>query len=134
MEKAKRIQCPAPLPEDPVIPHLAKMMVPAPYKEPEKKATGKAKGVRSGPRRKGTSDVASEDKAHSPAAEDDADEEEEESDSPPDGGGRRGWPPQLWRRRRPKGGRAPSRITLHGTSMTVWRDAPTVSLGLHRKY
>ena len=27
----------------------------------------------------------SEDKAHSPAAEDDTDEEEEESDSPPDG-------------------------------------------------
>ena len=55
--------------------------VPAPYQAPEKKA----KGVRSGPRRKGASDVSSEDKTHSSAAEDD-DDEEEESTSPPDGG------------------------------------------------
>ena len=45
----------------------------------------KAKGVRSGPRRKGASDASSKDKTHSSAAEDD-DEEEEESNSPPDGG------------------------------------------------
>ena len=38
MKRAKRIQCPAPLPEEPVIPRLAKMLVPAPYKAPEKKA------------------------------------------------------------------------------------------------
>ena len=56
------------------------MLVPAPYKVPEKKA----KGVRSGPRRKGASDVSSEDKTHSSATEDD--DEEEESTSPPDGG------------------------------------------------
>ena len=80
-EKAERIQCLAPLPEEPVIPLLAKMLVPAPYQAPEKKA----KGVRSGPRRKGASDVSSEDKTHSSAAEDD-EEEEEESNSPPDGG------------------------------------------------
>ena len=49
MEKAKRIQCPAPLPEELVIPCLARMLVPAPYTVLEKKATGKAKGVRSGP-------------------------------------------------------------------------------------
>ena len=61
------------------------MLVPAPYQAPEKKAKKKAKGVRSGPRRKGASDVSSEDKTHSSAAEDD-DEEEEESNSPPDGG------------------------------------------------
>ena len=61
------------------------MLEPAPYKAPEKKATGKAKGVRSGPRRKGASDVTSEDKTRSSAAEDDEDEEEE-SESPPDGG------------------------------------------------
>ena len=57
------------------------MLVPAPYKAPEKKA----KGVRSGIRRKGASDVSSEDKTLSSAAED-GDEEEEESTSPPDGG------------------------------------------------
>ena len=33
----------APLPEEPVIPLLAKMLVPAPYRPPEKKAKG-AKG------------------------------------------------------------------------------------------
>ena len=88
MEKAKRIQCLAPLPEEPVIPCLAKMLVPAPYKAPEKKATGKAKGVQSGPRRKGTSDTTSEDKTRSSAAEDN-DDEEEESDSPLMGGGKK---------------------------------------------
>ena len=74
------------MPEARVIPCLAKMLEPAPYKAPEKKATGKAKGVRSGPRRKGTSDATSKDKAHSPAAEGDTDEEEEERDFAPDGG------------------------------------------------
>ena len=49
------------------------------------KAKGRAKGVRSGSRRKSTSDVMSEDKTRSSVAEDD-DDEEEESDSPPDGG------------------------------------------------
>lgn len=87
MERAKRIRCPAPLPEEPIIPHLAKMLVPAPYTAPEKKAKRKAKGVRSGPCRKGSPDVMSEDKTRSSTAEDDDDDdEEEESDSPPDGG------------------------------------------------
>ena len=75
LKQAKKIRCPAPLPEELVTLHLAKMLEPAPYKEPEKKATGKAKGVRSGPRRKGTSDVTSEGKTYSPAAEDDEEEE-----------------------------------------------------------
>ena len=85
MERAKRIQCPAPLPEEPVIPRLAKMLVPAPYKAPEKKAKKKAKGAKSGPRRKGTSDVTSEDdEAHSSVPEDnDEEEEEEEENNPP---------------------------------------------------
>ena len=82
MERAKRIQCPAPLPEEPVIPRLAKMLEPAPYKAPEKEA----KGVRSGPRRKGASDATSEDKTRSFAAEDDNAEEEEENNPPPDEG------------------------------------------------
>ena len=62
------------------------MLVPAAYKAPEKKATGKAKGVQSGPRRKGASDATSEDKTRSSVAEDDDDDDEEESESPPDGG------------------------------------------------
>ena len=48
-------------------------------------AEKKAKGGKSGPRRKGASDVSSEHKTHSSAAEDD-DGEEEESNSPPDEG------------------------------------------------
>ena len=84
MERAKRIQCPAPLPEEPVIPRLAKMLVPAPYKAPEKKAKKKAKGAKSGPRCKGTSDVTSEDEeAHSSVPEDDDEEEEEEEEKKP---------------------------------------------------
>ena len=73
MERAKQIQCPAPVPEEPVIPYLAKMLVPAPYTASAKKATGKAKGVRSGPRRKGASDATSEDMTRSSVAEDDDD-------------------------------------------------------------
>ena len=76
----------ASLPEEPVIPLLAKMLIPAPYQLPEKKAKKKAKGGQGGPRRKGTSDEMSEDKTHSSAAEDDDEEEEEESNPPPDGG------------------------------------------------
>ena len=49
MERAKRIQCPAPLPEESVIPRLAKMLVPAPYQASEKKAKKKAKGAKKAP-------------------------------------------------------------------------------------
>ena len=58
------------------------MLVPAPYKAPEKKAKKKGQEARSGLRQKGTSDARSEDaKTHSFPAEND--EEEEESNSPP---------------------------------------------------
>ena len=84
MERAKRIQCPAPLPEELVIPRLAEMLVSAPYKAPEKKAKKKAKGAKSGPCRKGTSDMTSEDdEAHSSVPEDNG-EEEEENNPPPE--------------------------------------------------
>ena len=85
VERVKRIQCPAPLPEEPVIPRLAEMLVPTPYKAPEKKAKKKAKRAKSGPRRKGTSDATSEDdEAHSSIPEDnDEEEEEEEENNPP---------------------------------------------------
>ena len=80
MERAKRIQCAAPLPEEPVIPCLAKMLVLVPYTSPEKKA----KGAKSGPRRKGTSDAMSEDdEAHSSVPEDNNEEEEEEENNHP---------------------------------------------------
>ena len=70
-KKAERIQCPAPLPENPAIPLLTKMLVPAPYLAPEKKAKKKAKGARSGLRHKCTSDMTSEDaETHSAPATD----------------------------------------------------------------
>ena len=81
MERAKRIQCPAPLPKEPIIPLLTKMLVSA----PENKPRGKTKGVRSGPCCKIDSDMMSEDKTRSSTAKDDDEEEEEETNSPPDG-------------------------------------------------
>ena len=85
IKKVERIQCPAPLPENPAIPLLTKMLVSTPYKAPEKKAKKKGQEARSGLRRKGPSDATSEDaENHSSPTEND--EEEEESNSPPEGG------------------------------------------------
>ena len=64
------------------------MLVPAPYKAPEKKATKKAKGAKSGRCRKGTPDVTFEDdEVHSSVLKDNGEEEEEEeeeSNPPPE--------------------------------------------------
>ena len=85
VERAKRIQCAAPLPKELVILRLAKMLVSVPYTAPEKKAKKKAKGAKSGPRRKGTSDaVSKDDKAYTSAPEENDEEEEaEEENNPP---------------------------------------------------
>ena len=106
MKRVERIECPASLPEEPVIPRLAKMLVPAPYTAPAKKATGKAKGVRSGPRRKGASDATSEDKTRSSVVEDD-DDEEEASGSPPNGGRKKRAAPTVLEAEAPKKGKGP---------------------------
>ena len=53
-KKAGRIYCPAPLPEEPAGPLLTKMLVPAPYKAPKKKAEKEAKKTSGGLRRRGT--------------------------------------------------------------------------------
>ena len=88
-KKAERNRCPAPLPEDPAIPLLTKMLVPAPYQAPEKKAKKKGKEARSGLRRKGTSDVASGDTETPSSHEGDEDEEEEEESNSPLKGGKK---------------------------------------------
>ena len=110
MKRAKRIQCPAPLPEEPVIPRLEKMLVSAPYTALVKKATGKAKGkakgVRSGPRRKGASDATSKEKTCSSVAEDDGNEEEE-SDSPSDVGRKKRVASTILEAEVPKKGKGP---------------------------
>ena len=46
MRKAEQIICPAPMPENPVDAHLARLLVPAPHVVPEKKAKKEATGAR----------------------------------------------------------------------------------------
>ena len=138
MERAKQIQCPAPLPEEPVIPRLAEMLVPAPYKAIEKKAKKKAKGAKSGPRRKGTSDMTSEDdEAHSSVPEDNDEEEEEEDEE------ENNPPPEERKKKRaasahleaetPKKGKGVPVVNTTGTLTAVRNDAPALSPRPHRK-
>ena len=70
----ERIQCPAPLPEEPAGPLLTKMLVPAPYKAPEKEASKKVKNTRGDLRRHKASDVKSEDSSDDPSSEDEEEE------------------------------------------------------------
>ena len=66
METAEQVYCLAPLPEAPTDALLTEMLVPAPYKVPEKKAEKKASGTRKGLRRKVVPEASSEDdEAHS---------------------------------------------------------------------
>ena len=92
--KAERIKCPAPLPEDPTIPLLTRMLVPVPYQAPEKKAKKKSKEAKGGLRRKGASDIVSED-TKTLSSHDEDEEEEEESNSPLRGERRRERPPWI---------------------------------------
>ena len=84
---AERIRCPAPLPEDPAIPLLTKMLVPAPYQAPENKAKKKATGTRRSSRRPVSSDLP--DGPNAPSASEDEEEEEEDASPPPAGGGKK---------------------------------------------
>ena len=61
------------------------MLVPAPYQAPEKKTKKKGKEVRSGLRRKGTSDITSKD-TEALSSHDEDEEEVEENNSPSKGG------------------------------------------------
>ena len=79
MVTAEQIDCPAPLLEGPATALLTEMLVPAPYKVPEKKAEKKAPGTRKGLRHKVVPDASSEDyEAHSSLEG----EEEEERAAP----------------------------------------------------
>ena len=80
MATAERIDCPAPLPEDPATALLTEMLVLAPYEVPEDKAKKKATGTRKSLRRKVVSESSSEDtEGHS---SNDNEEEEEENPLP----------------------------------------------------
>ena len=79
-----QINCPAPLPEGPADARLAKLLVPAPYVVPEKKAEKKATGTRKSARHQEVSDSSPDGSEAHFSRED---EEEEEETSPPPVGG-----------------------------------------------
>ena len=83
----ERIQCPAPLPEEPAGPLLTKMLVPAPYEAPKKEASKKVKKTRSGLRCREALDARSEGSSDAPSSEDE--EEEAEEDEPRSKGGKK---------------------------------------------
>ena len=85
-KKVERIHCSAPLPEDPAIPLLTKMLVPVPYKVPKKTVEREAKKTRGDLRHRGTSDTIPEGSDAHPASEED---EKEEKDESPAGGRRK---------------------------------------------
>ena len=97
METAERIDSPAPLLESPANDLLTKMLVPLPYKGPEKKADKKAPGTRKGLQNKVAQASSEDDEAHS-SPEGEGEEQEEAALSGQDGGLR-------WRTRGP--GEAP---------------------------
>ena len=82
----ERIQCPAPLPEEPAGPLLSKMLVPAPYEVPKKEASKKVKKTRSGLRCREASDARSEGSSDAPSEDE---EEEAEEDEPRSAGGKK---------------------------------------------
>ena len=79
-----QINCPVPLPEGPADARLARLLVPAPYVVPEKKARKRATGTRKSARRQEVSDSSS-DGPKAPSSR--KDEEEEEEIFPPPAGG-----------------------------------------------
>ena len=103
-KKAERIHCLAPLPEDPAIPLLTKMLVPAPYKVPKKTAEKEAKKTRGGLRRRGTLDTTSEGSNARSSSEEDEEEEEDES---PTGGRKKRTASAHLEAESPKRGKAP---------------------------
>ena len=103
-KKAEQIHCPAPLPEEPTVPLLTKMLVPAPYKAPKKRAEKEAKKTRGGLRRRGTSDTISEGSNARSASEEDEEEEEDES---PAGGRKKRTASAHLEAESPKRGKAP---------------------------
>ena len=82
-----QINCPAPLPEGPADARLARLLVPAPYVGPEKKATKRATGTRKSAWRLEVSNPSSDDSKTHSSHEDE--EEEEETPPPPAGEGKK---------------------------------------------
>ena len=83
----ERIQCTAPLLEEPVGPLLTKMLVPAPYKAPKKEAPKQVKKTRSGLRCHEPPNTRSEGSSDAPSSENK--EEEVEEDEPRSASGKK---------------------------------------------
>ena len=116
----ERTHCLAPLPEEPVRPLLTKMLVPAPYKAPNKEASKKVKKTRGGLRRREVSDARSEDSSDDPSSEDD--EEEAEEDEPHSDGARKRTDSTSLEVRSPKRGKGslPEASTMAADSSPEW--------------
>ena len=112
-----QINCPAPLPEGPADARLAKLLVPAPYVVPEKKAK-KAAGTRRSARRQEVSDSSSDGPKVASSRENE--EEEEETSPPPAGGEKKRKAPSLGRPEGPRRGK-PFPQTTPPTSTTAER-------------
>ena len=80
MRKVEQIICPAPMPENPVDAHLARLLVPAPHVVPEKKARNEATGARKSSRFQVSDDS---------GADSSPENEEEKEDSLPEEGERK---------------------------------------------
>ena len=82
INKAERIKCPAPLPENPADPLLMKMLVPAPYQAPAKKdkKNKKAKEAQGNLHPDETSGTVSRGTEAPSSDEEDKDEDEEEEE------------------------------------------------------
>ena len=80
-----QVDCPAPLPEDPADARLTRLLVPALYVVPEKKAKKKATGTRRSSRRQVISDSSSDGSEADSSPED----EEDKEDSLPEEGERK---------------------------------------------
>ena len=120
------MHCPAPLPEEPAGPLLAKMLVPVPYKAPKKEASKKVKKTRGGLHRREASDAKSEDSSYAPSSE--GEEEEAEEDEPHyEGGRKRAVSPVLGGRIAQEGERFPPRDIHRGCRQqpTVGSQGPT---------
>ena len=115
----ERIQCPAPLPEEPAGPLLTKMLVPAHYEAPKKEASKKVKKTRSGLRHCEASDAKSEDSSDHPSSKD---EEEEEEDESPVGEGKKRTASSSLEAELPKRGRGslPEASTTAADSSPEW--------------
>ena len=103
------INCPAPLPKDPAPALLVKLLVPAPYVVPEKKAKKKATGTRKSARRQEMSDSSSDDSKATPPMKT---RRRKKRPLPLQWGeGRKGRPPRTGRPKGPREGRPLLRTT-----------------------